>query len=549
MKITSVTLFFLIVFAIGCDQERESERPHIILIMADDMGFSDIGCYGSEIHTPNIDALADGGVRFSQFYNGARCCPTRASLLTGLYAHQTGMGEMEPDRGLPGYRGNINQQCVTMGEALGVNGYRTYMSGKWHLTRNVDPPDSAGKFNWPNQRGFDHFFGTIAGAGNFWNPRTLTEDNRSLDPKDFDDFYYTDAITDKAVEYINSHNAEEPMFMYVAYTAPHWPLMAKEDDIARYRDVYSQGWDKIREQRYQKMLTLGIIDSTVGLSPRDERVMAWDSIEVNQLPREIKENVTDADHFRNLMTEKMATYAAMVDCMDQGVGKIIASLKAKGIRDNTLIVFLSDNGGCDEWGTYGFGWNNYAETGEIAGTATSNTSYGPAWAHVSNTPFRYYKLYTYEGGIATPFIMNWPATIQPQQEVIREVSHIIDVMPTFMDASRSTYPETFQDHAIQPMQGASLMPLVMDGQSIQERPIYWEHITGKGIRLGKWKLMTQRRTTDWQLYDMENDRAELHNLADQYPEKVKELASMWDKWAKEHNVYPYPDVFKEWLEE
>lgn len=544
-------LYVLCTLSLSCSTPS-TQRPNIILIMADDMGFSDIGAYGSEIQTPNIDRLAAEGVRFNNFYNGARCCPTRASLMTGLYAHQAGMGGMEPDRGLPGYRGNINQQCVTVAEALKLNGYETYMTGKWHLTRNTQAETLEEKFNWPNQRGFDHFFGTIAGAGNFFNPATLTEDNRTLDPKDFEDFYYTDAIGNKATEYIKKHEGSahpNPFFMYVAFTAPHWPLHAREADIAKYRQRYLDGWDQIRQERYRKMLELGIIDKSVILSERDPRVPAWDSIEVSELPEEVQATVSSPDEFRKLMAEKMAVYAAMVDRMDQNIGKILTALNDQGLKENTLIVFLSDNGGADEWGTYGYNWKGYAETGILAGPEESNTSYGPAWAHVSNTPFRYYKLYTYEGGISTPFIMSWPEKIQPDPNIKTTISHIIDVMPTFLDAASAEYPDYFKDQEILPLQGKSLLPVAIEDKTLEERPLFWEHITGKAVRMGPWKLMTRRTTTQWQLYNMENDRSELNNLADQYPDKVKEMSASWEQWANNSNVLPWPEAFQNWIKD
>lgn len=537
-----IVLFsFAVIIVTSCDKES---RPNIILILADDMGYSDIGCMGSEIKTPNIDALAGEGVLFLNFYNGARCCPTRASLMTGLYAHQTGMGEMEPDRGLPGYRGNINKNCVTIAEALKHNGYSTYMSGKWHLTNKRRAEKEEDKFNWPVQRGFDKFYGTIAGAGNFFMPATLTRQNTNIEEEAANDpdFYYTDAITDNAVSFINDHqtqNNQKPFFLYVAYTAPHWPLHAPEEDIAGYREIYRSGWDSIRQARYDRMIDKEIIDPAWGMAPRDERVPPWNDIDVSRLPEQVRQSIDSADDLRSLMAEKMAVYAAMIDRMDQGIGRINAALKQNKYFKNTLVIFLSDNGGCDEWGTYGFGWENYRNTGSIAGPPESNTSYGPAWAHVSNTPFRLYKLYTYEGGTATPMIMHWPEKIRKGGRINREVSHIIDIMPTFISAANGIYPTDYKGNSILPMEGENLLPL-LDGESLQERTLYWEHIGGRAVRKGKWKLTGMRGVGPWELFDIEADRAEQNDLKDEYPELFDELEQDWVNWAHRTNALPWP---------
>jgi arylsulfatase len=533
------------VFATAGSKSEEKGRPNIVLIMADDMGYSDIGCYGSEIETPNIDKLAANGMRFTQFYNGARCCPTRASLLTGLYAHQAGMGCMEPDWKVPGYRGNINKQCVTLAEALKHNGYSTYMSGKWHLTNKTRPKKDEDKFNWPCQRGFDKFFGTIAGAGNFFKPATLTRQNENIEHEARDDesFYYTDAISDNASEFVRDHgkdNTNDPFFLYVAYTAPHWPLHAKEKDIAKYRGKYDCGWDVVRGQRFERMRRMGIIDKNWKLSARDARVAAWDKIEKSDWENlengKATELIKDNDHFRSLMAEKMATYAAMIDCMDQGIGRIVKALRQTGKIENTLVVFLSDNGGCDEWGTYGFGWGNYSKTKKISGTAESNTSYGPAWAHVSNTPFRLYKLFVHEGGTATPFIMHWPGKISKGQ-MTEQMGHITDVMPTFLEAAGGEYPDEYVGNKIQPMEGVSLLG-ACKGKEFEHDPVYWEHIGNHAIRVGDWKLVARGEHGPWELYNVVEDRTEQNNLADKMPEKVKQLSEMWFAWAKRCNVLP-----------
>jgi len=543
--------FAALSLAAGCTCPASAsppKRPNIVLIMADDMGYSDIGCFGSEIETPNIDRLATNGIKYTQFYNGARCCPTRASLLTGLYAHQAGMGCMEPDWQHPGYRGNINKQCVTIAEALKTNGYATYMAGKWHITNKTNTatknPDD--KYNWPCQRGFDKYYGTIRGAGNFFEPASLVRQNEDIlkEAKDDPNYYYTDAISENSAQFINDHIKEkpgDPFFMYVAYTAPHWPLHAKEKDIKKYRGKYDAGWDAIRKQRFERMQKMGIIDKKWKLPPRDSRVAAWDELKTSDWEQleggKANDRIKDADHFRRLMAEKMATYAAMIDSMDQGVGKIVDALKKTNQLDNTLIVFLSDNGGCDEWGTYGFGWGNYAETGKISGSKESNTSYGPAWAHVSNTPFRLYKLFVHEGGSATPLIVQWPGNVK-KGALSKQVGHIIDMMPTFIDAANASYPKQYDRNTIQPMEGISLVPTFRNKNINRPAPIFWEHIGNHAVRDGDWKLVARGENGPWELYDLVDDRSEMNNLADKHPEKVETMSKAWFEWANRCKVLP-----------
>ena len=530
----------------GAEVARAAGRPNLVLIMADDMGFSDIGCYGSEIKTPNLDKLAGDGVRFRRFYNGARCCPSRASLLTGLYAHQAGMGGMEPDRKVPGYRGNINKQCVTIAEAMKTNGYSTYMSGKWHLTRHAKAwePETP-KFNWPRQRGFDKFYGIIGGADDYFAPRGLVRENTSIgqEAKDDPDYYFTDAVSDSAVGYINDHcknSPDKPFFSYVAYTAPHWKLMALERDIAKYKGRYDEGWDVLRKERHERMIKMGIIDKKWPLSPRDERVLPWKDATASAVGGKVEEalKITGVS-LQSEMARKMEVYAAMIDNMDQGIGRIVKALEKNGQLENTLILFLSDNGGCDEWGTYGFGWNRMKKNKALAGMRGTSISYGPAWAHVSNTPFRWYKLYVHEGGISTPLIAHWPARIKDKGAFRDQVGHIMDVMPTFIDAAGGKYPTEYDGNKIHPMEGVSLLPALAGKDLTRKAPIFWEHIGGRAVRDGKWKLVSLRGTPDeWELYDIEADRTEMNNLAEAHPELVARMAAAWHAWAKRCNVVP-----------
>ncbi len=529
-----------------------SERPNIILIMSDDMGFSDLGCYGSEIRTPHLNALAAGGLRFTQFYNTGRCCPTRASLITGLYPHQAGVGHMMNDRGHDGYRGDLNRNCVTIAEALKPAGYATYMAGKWHVTKTTRPKDESGKHNWPLQRGFDRFFGTIHGAGSFYDPNSLTRDNTLIPPEDPKNFYYTDAISDNAATYVREHDASKPFFMYVAYTAAHWPMHAREKDIARYKGVYDVGWDAIRKARYERMIKMGLIKKTWKLSPN---VRPWESLKKEDVPWFVR---------------RMEVYAAMVEVMDAGIGRIVEELKRKGILENTLILFLQDNGGCqEEFGSRGAvkpdpkkpvklkpmqpGELQYGMVpkvtrdgkpvrrgfGVMPGPPDTYIAYGIEWANASNTPFRMYKHYVHEGGASTPLIAHWPAGIKRRGEFERQPGHLIDVMPTFVELARATYPKERGGKAIQPMEGTSLVPAFSDKDLGRKAPIFWEHERNRAIRDGKWKLVAQREKP-WELYDIEADRSEMNDLASAHPDRVKEMTERWEAWAKRAKVLPWP---------
>jgi len=513
--------------------------------MADDMGYSDIGCYGGEIQTPNLDALAAKGVRFTQFYNTARCCPTRAALLTGLYPHQAGVGHMMDDRNHDGYRGNLNQHCRTIAEVLKPAGYATYMSGKWHVTRHIAPEGP--KFNWPLQRGFDRFFGTIHGAGSFYDPNSLTRDNTQI-PPDSDDFYYTDAINDHAVKFISEHKAKQgsqPFFLYIAHTAPHWPMHAKPQDIAKYKGRYNQGWDALRQERHQRMIQMGLVKKEWPLTERDKAAPAWDETSDKEW------------HVR-----RMEVYAAMVDSMDQGIGRVIAALKQTGHYDNTLILFLADNGGCaEENGSKGpirpdptqevvlqpmepgelqkamvpartrDGRPVRQGEGVMPGPADTYVAYGLPWANASNTPFRWYKKWDHEGGIATPLIAHWPDVITNGGAITGAMGHVIDLMATCVDVAGASYPTRFNGHDILPLEGRSLAPVFLSGSRDGHPSLCWEHFGNRAIRQGQWKLVAEK-DGPWELYDMEADRTELNDLAGTNPERVRELETAWTQWAK-----------------
>lgn len=489
--------------------DAKNKRPNIILIMADDMGFSDLGCYGSEIHTPNLDTLATGGLRFTNFYNTARCCPTRAALLTGLYSHQAGVGHMVSDYREPGYRGFLNDRCVTIAEALRPAGYHVLMSGKWHV--GEDRP------HWPIDRGFDRYFGLISGGTNYWRldpGREMAIDNEPFTP-DPDDFYITDAFTDFAVKFIEEFSRkEEPFFLYLAYTAPHWPLHAWPDDTAKYKGKYMGGWDELRKQRHKKLIELGLVDARWPITPRDEKAKPWTQIE-NKESWDLK----------------MAVYAAQIDRMDQNIGRIRDKIRDLNIEQNTLILFLADNGGCAEG-------INRGTPGVPPGPADSFLSYGLPWANTSNTPFRRFKHWVHEGGIATPLIAYWPAVIKPNH-ITHQPGHVIDLMATCCDLAGAKYPETYNGKSITPLEGKSLRPIFEGKTRKGHHAIFWEHEGNRAVRRENWKLVS-RHPGQWELYDLAADRTELNNLAEKYPEKVEELSLLYDQWAKRADVKPWP---------
>jgi arylsulfatase len=485
-------------------------RPNIILIMADDMGFSDIAPYGSEIATPNLDRLARGGVRFTHFYNTARCCPTRSSLLTGLYPHQTGVGHMVADRGTPAYQGYLNDRCVTIAEALRPAGYHTMMSGKWHVGEK--------RPHWPTDRGFERYFGLISGAANYWKPepeRQMALGDQPFRPDPDKPFYMTDAFTEYALKWLSEFGGrQQPFFLYLAYTCPHWPLHAWPEDIAKYRGKYMKGWDALRRERHARQLELGIVERRWPLTPRDSLVPAWD-------------DVTDKDA-RDL---RMAVYAAQIDRMDRNIGRVLAKVKELGQQDNTLILFLSDNGGCAEENIRG-------ETQAPPGPADSFTSYGRPWANASNTPFRLYKHWVHEGGIATPLVAYWPAVIKQGSRLCHDTGHLIDIMATCLDVAGARYPDTYNGKPITPLEGQSLLPLLEGRRRPGHDALYWEHEGNRAVRQGKWKLVS-RHPDRWELYDLEADRTELNNLAENQPARLSEMTERYERWAAKCGVVPW----------
>ena len=511
-----LTVCFALGLAVGAAAQG---KPNIVVILVDDMGFSDLGCYGSEIPTPNLDALAANGLKFTQFYNTGRCCPTRASLLTGLYPHQAGVGHMTADNGLPGYQGRLNDRCVTIAEVLKPAGYFTALSGKWHVGQNF------GVTPWG--RGFDRSLNAPAGgfylpdskrAELFLNGEKLAKDDPRL-PKDW---YTTDLWTVFGLKFIDEAlAAKKPFYLHLCYNAPHFPLQAPAEEIAKFRGKYKEGWGALRDARYARQLNSGLIDKGWEKSPRPQGVDLWKSVPAEEQDR--------FDHI-------MATYAAVVHHMDKAVGELVAGLRERGVLDNTLILFMSDNGGNAESGARG---KNEGDPSK----ADSDWFCGMSWAFLENTPFRLFKHFNHEGGIATPLIAHWPAGIAAKGEWRTQPAHLIDIMATCADVGGAAYPANFNGKPVQPMEGRSLVG-AFAGKPIERDALYWEHEGNAAVRVGDLKLVRQRAEGAWELYDMKADRTELHDLAAAQPETVKKMAEKWEAWALRANVKPSPSEQK-----
>jgi arylsulfatase A-like enzyme len=553
LAVTSIFLFVFFKADSQKDVKVKAKRPNIILILADDLGYSDIGCYGGEINTPNLDFLAKNGLRYKQFYNTSRCCPTRASLLTGLYNQQAGIGKMTDAEDEPGYQGHITDNAVTLAEVLKTAGYHTAMSGKWHvsntngqktpqeqmawLNHKKDFGDFSPISQYPTSRGFERFFGTIWGVVDFYDPFSLVSGTTPIKevPKNY---YHTDAINDTAVKYIRSYAKEKkPFFLYVAENAPHWPLMALPEDIAKYKETYKVGWQAIRETRYKKMIALGLIDPKVtklsdqwkGDSWTNNPTKEWDAM-------------------------AMAVHAAMIDRMDQGIGRIIKSLKETGQLDNTLILFLSDNGASNEIAAnYGPGFDRSNQTRDgrpiiyatkkeaMPGPQTTYSSIGPKWANVANTPYEYWKAESYEGGVHTPMIAFWPKGISaPKGSYTDQVGHVMDFMATFTELAGANYPKIYKGHKITPTSGKSIVSSFEGKISGGHDELFNEHFGARYARKGNWKLVSLSNDSTWRLYDLAKDKTETKDLASTNPQKVHQLDSLWQKWANTHQVFPKP---------
>lgn len=499
------------------------ERPNIVIAMVDDMGFSDIGCYGGEIETPNLDALAASGLRFKQFYNTGRCCPTRASLLTGLHPHQAGIGHMTETPEFPSplvdepYQGYLNDNCVTLAEVLKRAGYRTLMTGKWHLGYHR-------RETWPLQRGFDRFFGILSGASHYIkpeSPRGLTRMNEPVEAPE--GFYVTDGFTETALDFIHESVATDdaPFFLYLAYNAPHWPLQAKPEDLAKYEGNYQEGWEPTARARLERQRALGLIDPD--WTPAPHEGPEWASLSADQ---------------RRLLDLRMAAYAGCIDAVDQNIGKLVAKLKALGEYENTIIFFLTDNGACAEGGILGAG-DEESIRNPLSSKGTAGPRCGRAWANVSSSPFRLYKHYVHEGGMATPMIVHWPAGIAKEREGswVESFGYLPDFMPTVIDLAATDYPETWDGKSIPPHAGESLIPTIR-GESegpIHPMPVFWEHEGNRAMRDGPWKLVWSH-DGPWELYNMDSDRTEMKDLSEVASARKARMVREWNSWARRTGV-------------
>ncbi len=508
-----------------------ANRPNIILIMVDDMGYSDLGCYGSEISTPNLDRLATEGIRLREFYNNSICAPTRASLLTGQYPHKAGVGYFDTNLGLPPYQGYLNRESLTLGEVFRSGGYSTMLSGKWHVGKD--------SLSWPNQRGFDKFYGILGGASDYFDvkplpfgqnpyPVALIKNNVRQYPKD-NSYYFTDEVGTNAIQFLDEQRQEnKPFFLYVAFTAPHWPLQALPEDIAKYRGKYDLGWDSLRVERLKRQQELGILTNNQLIAQHDPEVPYWDKLTYDE---------------KQFWKAKMEVYAAMVDRMDQNVGRILAKLKELKKDDNTLIVFLSDNGAQG-------GFNSYSQlrrglvrnTGPV-GTAGSFDYQEQNWAYLSNTPLRHYKNNFHEGGFGTSFIAWYPKQIKAGS-MAKGTGHVIDLAPTFYDLAGIPYPGTYNGTKANPLTGKSLLPVLFGQTNEVNRgePIFWERAGNRAVRKGNWKLVSTYPSYKWELFDLTSDRGETKNLADARTDLVNELAADYVRWAEKNGVVDYDRI-------
>lgn len=518
---------------------------NVLLFLADDLGYSDLGCYGSEIVTPHLDRLAEEGVRLTQFYNTARCSPSRASLLTGLHPHQTGIGILTNDDGPRGYPGSLVPGCATTAEILGAAGFDTALFGKWHLSSSPWEPDAS----WPTRRGFQTFWGTLSGCGSYFNPSTLHDGERPVPPEELGgDFHYTDAITDAACAWLSERGEEEPFFGYVAYTAPHWPLHAREEDVETYRGVYDEGWDVLRERRMDRLRASGLLGAETTLSDRDPSQPAWD---------DVTEKAWEA--------RRMEVYAAQVEAMDRGIGRVLAALETSGKAEDTIVVFLSDNGASAEEVPQGDPESFRARRGMIPETTADggrfllgnspdvvpgpeNTyaSYGQAWANLSNVPFRFYKRWVHEGGIATPFVVRWPAGGLRAGSVVTTPFQLTNVLPTLLEATGAQYPPPEHPAPVPELEGRSMLA-AWRGEPAEPQVLAWEHIGNAAVREGSWKLVREY-PGPWELYDVEVDRAERHDVAAAHPDVVARLESRWQEWADRVGVVPRGQIVELYTE-
>lgn len=537
-------------------QPDKKKRPNIIIIFADDMGYSDIGCFGGEIETPNINRLAANGVRFTQFYNNCRCCPSRASLLTGLYPHQSGIGMMVYWNYGKGYEGNLNDHCITLGEVLGSAGYQTMLVGKWHAGHEP--------YSRPEVRGFDRFTGIYPHIDSYWKVLKgcdiyrdkeifIPADENPINPYSPDkEFYTTDFFTDTAIDYIDTalKDNSRPFMLHLCYNAPHFPLEAPDDLIAKYRGQYMKGWDQLRREKLERMKQMGIVSKFQKLPHVkgfiNNKIEGFTEVGVDTEYLPEWDSLSEKDKIE--LDFRRAIYASQVDRLDQNVGRIVNHLKKCGILENTLILFFSDNGCSGELGEFGQNWgkytvDNYPEWRKAGGWSVSQ---GQCWASYSNTPLQKYKKFVHEGGIASPFIAHWPAGIQKPGLIFKEqMFHLIDIMPTLCEVAGAKYPQTYKNRNIIQEQGISMLPfLTGTGAKIESRTLYWQHENHSAIREGSWKLITtnDRSKKTWELYYLADDRSETQDLFSEHPEIAERLEKKWYRWAEETHALPFPET-------
>jgi arylsulfatase A-like enzyme len=528
---------------------QPKKQPNVLIVLADDLGYSDLSCYGGEIATPALDQLAKKGIRYSDFYTSARGCPSRASLLTGLYPHQAGVGSLatlrpDDERG-SAYLGHLNDSCVTLAEILLAQGYSTWMVGKWHLG-----------IPGPIGRGFQNYFGFknfLAYAEDQWSPDSYVRLPVQRPEIDYSDttFYATDVFVDYAVEFIQQaqQQPEKPWFLYLAHSSPHFPIQAPKEDIDRFVTIYRKGWDVLREARLERMKKLGFVPNNASLPPRE--IVPIDATAIangypgqpnpawNDLPEERRED----------LARRMATYAAMVKHIDQGMARLVTAIDKTHELDNTLILFLSDNGACYEWGPFGFdgesrrGFTKMLQGDELKqmGQAGTASAYGSAWANLSNTPLRLYKHFCHEGGLRSPLIVHWPKGIAKPGSIIQEPTHLMDIFPTVLDLAKITYPREHAGRQLRPLEGTSLIPS-LQGQALPPRDLAFEHQEARAVRRGPHKLVWGKRmleTARWELYHLTDDPFERHDLAAEKPQLVDELSLAWLEWAERVQVHPF----------
>lgn len=475
----------------AANADESAKRPNVVLLMVDDMGFSDLGCYGGEINTPNLDALASSGLRFTQFYNCAKCETTRATLLSGKYYPEVGNTQLN--------------NCITIAEGMKSAGYHTIMTGKWHVKST------------PNQRGFDQYFGHLSGATNFFTGDDTFRLNEEVFEVPKQGFYTTDANTDYAIQFldeVHKSDPDKPFFLYIAFNAPHYPLQAPREEVEKYRGKYKIGWDKIREQRFARQKEMGLFPADTKLSPRPDNVPAWDTL-----------SAADQDH-QDLM---MATFAGMVDRVDQGIGRLIQKLEAMDVRDNTLIMFLDDNGACP----FQRSKQNSIDNNLMPWNPESYWCYDQRWAHACNTPFREYKQNQHEGGITSPMIVNWPAGLKNKGTITAQPGHLVDIMATCLDVAKTSYPTEIDGVTISPPRGLSLKP-IFEGKTRPPHEAIFFTFYGKNnaIRVGDWKLVNIN-FGKFELYNLAQDRTELNDVSKTNPAQFSKMLAIWDEMSKE----------------